>query len=210
MTSVSPCFKKKAAIFLGKPRCLLKHRAPCRSVNSTHSILDAHPFRFLRNLGRSREIATVLLNHGFGDLIERMGLRSYLQWGRRVLLRKPPDKSHGMTTPQRIRCVLEDLGPTFIKFGQVLSTRPDLAPPEIIKELAHLQEHVPPFSSKEAIEAVRVLARICTDQSIASFLNRNGMLTGRGIRPGSRSWPGGGIALGLGSAPPSSLASNRA
>ena len=116
--------------------------------------LDAHPFRFLRNLGRSREIATVLLNHGFGDLIERLGLRAYLQWGKRVLLRRAPDGTSRMTTPQRIRRVLEDLGPTFIKFGQVISTRPDLAPPELIRELAFLQEQVPPFSSDVAARAL--------------------------------------------------------
>jgi hypothetical protein len=48
------------------------------------------PFRFLRNLARSREIVGVLLRHGFDDLIERIGLRRYLQWGKRLFFRREP------------------------------------------------------------------------------------------------------------------------
>lgn len=111
------------------------------------------PFRFLRNLARSREIAGVLLRHGFEDVIERIGLRRYLQWGKRLFFRRDPDANQ-MGTPQRIRRTLEDLGPTFIKFGQVISTRPDLVPQEVIDELSHLQERVPPFPGDEAVRIV--------------------------------------------------------
>lgn len=116
--------------------------------------MEPSPFRFLRNLGRSREIATVLLNHGFGDLVERLHLRKYLQWGKRVILRQAAEPGPDITTAMRIRLALQDLGPTFIKFGQVISTRPDLIPPEIIDELANLQEQVPPFDSEEAVRRV--------------------------------------------------------
>jgi ubiquinone biosynthesis protein len=114
--------------------------------------LETHPLRFLRHLGRVRQIVTVLVTHGFGDLIERLGFRRYVEWGQRRLFRRPPDV--GLTTPQRIRLAFEALGPTFIKFGQVLSTRPDLLPPELIEELSVLQEHVPTF---EPAEATRIL-----------------------------------------------------
>lgn len=116
--------------------------------------MDTHPFRFLRNLGRTREIATVLLNHGFGDLVEQLHLRQYLQWGRRVLLRKQPDRVPHLTRAERIRLALEELGATFIKFGQVVSTRPDLVPADVIEELSKLQENVPPFASESAVALV--------------------------------------------------------
>jgi ubiquinone biosynthesis protein len=130
--------------------------------------LEPSPFRFLRNLGRSREIATVLLNHGFGDLVERLHLRKYVQWGRRVILRQAEVRGD-ITTAMRIRLALEDLGPTFIKFGQVISTRPDLIPQEIIDELSNLQERVPPFDSDEAIKRVEHELRGRIDTLFAEF-----------------------------------------
>lgn len=116
--------------------------------------MEAYPFRFLRNLGRTREIATVLFNHGFGDLVEQLRLRQYLQWGQRVLLRRKLEPKPGLTRAMRIRMSLESLGPTFIKFGQVASTRPDLIPPDVIDELSKLQEGVPPFASERAVAVV--------------------------------------------------------
>jgi ubiquinone biosynthesis protein len=111
--------------------------------------LSISPLRFFRNLGRTREIVTVLLNHGFGDVVERLRLLHYLRWWRRVVLRRkevPP----ALTVYQRIRMALEELGPAFVKFGQVMSTRPDLVPAPLIAELERLQEHVAPFSGDEA------------------------------------------------------------
>ncbi len=54
----------------------------------------------------------------------------------------------------RLRCALEDLGPIFIKFGQLLSTRPDLIPPDICEELDHLQDNVPPFDKDQFVAIV--------------------------------------------------------
>ncbi len=108
------------------------------------------PIKFFRNLGRTREIVTILLNHGFGDVVERLRLMRYLRWWRRVVLRKA-EPAPALTVAQRIRLALEELGPTFVKFGQVISTRPDLVPAPIIAELEKLQEHVPPFSGAVAV-----------------------------------------------------------
>jgi ubiquinone biosynthesis protein len=112
--------------------------------------LTLSPIKFIRNLGRTREIVTILLNHGFGDVVERLRLMRYMRWWRRVVLRRP-EPAPRITFPQRIRQTIEELGPTFIKFGQVISTRPDLVPGPIIAELEKLQEQVPPFSGAEAI-----------------------------------------------------------
>ncbi|MBT4865952.1 MAG: AarF/ABC1/UbiB kinase family protein, partial [Planctomycetaceae bacterium] len=91
------------------------------------------------------------MQHGFGDLVDRMGLRKYLQWGRRLFSRKRRVRREPIGRGERIRLSLESLGATFIKFGQVASTRPDLVPPDVIVELEKLQESVPPFPSDKAI-----------------------------------------------------------
>ncbi|MGE3317554.1 MAG: ABC1 kinase family protein [Planctomycetaceae bacterium] len=87
----------------------------------------------------------MLFRFGFGDVADRIGLARYLRWGRRVFRRGKPAPVLQATQAQRIRMALEELGPTFIKFGQVISTRPDLIPADVIEELSKLQERVPPF-----------------------------------------------------------------
>lgn len=117
-------------------------------------LLAFRPIKFLRNFLRSGEIVTVLLTYGFGDVVERLGLRRYVRWGRRAFFwwRKKPHPQ--LNRAQRVRLALEHLGATFIKFGQVLSTRPDLIPADVIAELGKLQENVPPFSSDVAVSAI--------------------------------------------------------
>lgn len=101
------------------------------------------PARSIRHLQRYREIASVLIQHGFGELVETLELVPYLSLPRR-LLRRGRQAVPPLGTPQRLRLVLEELGPTFVKLGQALSTRPDLLPPAYIAELARLQDTVPP------------------------------------------------------------------
>jgi ubiquinone biosynthesis protein len=101
----------------------------------------------VRDLGRLREIAAVLARHGFGELVQRTGLGSLV-----------PGKRDGgggeLSTAVRIRRVLEELGPSFIKLGQILSTRPDLIPEEILIELKRLQDDVPPVPFAEVRPAI--------------------------------------------------------
>jgi len=130
--------------------------------------LTISPLRFIRNLGRTREIITVLLNHGFGDVLDRLRLTRRARWWRRVVLRRPEPRPR-LTVAQRIRLALEELGPTFVKFGQVVSTRPDLVPAKIIEELERLQERVPPFDPDEAVRLVETQLAAPVDQLFASF-----------------------------------------
>ena len=124
--------------------------------------------RLIRNLGRMREIATILLNHGFGDVVDRLRLFSTMRWWRRVILRKP-EPAPALTLAARVRMSLEELGPTFVKFGQVVSTRPDLVPAPIIAELEKLQEHVPPFSGEAAVRAIEYEFGKPIDKLFAQF-----------------------------------------
>jgi ubiquinone biosynthesis protein len=130
--------------------------------------LALSPIRFFRNLGRTREIVTVLLNHGFGDVVDRLRLMRYMRWWRRVVLRRPEAEPR-LTVPQRVRMALEELGPTFVKFGQVMSTRPDLLPAALIAELEKLQEHVPPFPGAEAKHILASQLGAPPEQLFASF-----------------------------------------
>lgn len=113
--------------------------------------METRPLRFFRNLGRMRQIVAVAFNHGFGEVVERLHLGGYVRWGRKLLRREPRSP---LSRAERVRLALEELGPTFVKFGQVISTRPDLVPADVIEELKELREHVPPFGSEQAIALV--------------------------------------------------------
>ncbi|MEI8382237.1 MAG: AarF/ABC1/UbiB kinase family protein [Planctomycetota bacterium] len=131
--------------------------------------MESHPFRLLRNLGRTSEIVTVLLNHGFSDLVDRIGLRTVWYRSRGLFLRKKQEPTRHVKLVERVRLTLESLGPTYIKFGQVMSTRPDLVPQEMLVELKKLQENVPPFSSTAAVERLEVELGHPVSELFASF-----------------------------------------
>ncbi|KAF1685907.1 2-polyprenylphenol 6-hydroxylase [Pseudoxanthomonas broegbernensis] len=97
----------------------------------------------VRDLGRLQEIASVLIRYGFGDLVRRIGLAGTLEKAGRLLHWQDPEAMAHMAPPERVRRVLEELGPTFVKLGQVLATRVDLLAPEWIAELGKLQNAVP-------------------------------------------------------------------
>src|SRR5215216_3314361 len=94
-----------------------------------------------RNISRLSEIAQVAVRHGFGYFFERHRLTDLVPWQQRAA-----DTDGGLSRGQRLREMLDELGPTFVKFGQLLSTRPDVVPPDIVFELKALQDSVTPFS----------------------------------------------------------------
>jgi ubiquinone biosynthesis protein len=101
------------------------------------------PFELLANAGRAREIAVVLFRNGFADLLQK--LEPPAGWLQR-LVPKPRER---LTIWERTRTVLEELGPTFVKFGQMLSMRPDALPEPLILELRKLQDAVTPAPFEE-------------------------------------------------------------
>jgi len=103
--------------------------------------------RTYRHLSRYRQILAIFLKYGFEDLIERLKIDQYIEIGLQLILRKERDGYEKLTRPERARMAFEELGPTYIKFAQALSTRPDLIPEEFLLELSKLQDKVPPFDS---------------------------------------------------------------
>lgn len=105
------------------------------------------PLTRLRRLARYRRIAQLLVAHGIG-----YAAAEAFPQGLYALLRRrpPPTREVGV----HVRRLLEDLGPTFVKLGQILSTRPDLVPHDIIRELEGLQDHVPPESPQAIREVI--------------------------------------------------------
>jgi ubiquinone biosynthesis protein len=102
------------------------------------------------HLGRYGEILAVLIRYGFGDIIAALNIEKYTAITNRFIpRRKKVSLPAKVTRWERIRLALDELGPTFIKFGQFMSNRPDLLPAELIVELEKLQDSTKPFASHE-------------------------------------------------------------
>ncbi len=104
-----------------------------------------------RDLGRLHDLAAILIRYGFGDLVHRFGLEAALGRAGRILPLGAMAELATLSPPVRARRVLEEMGPSFVKLGQVLATRVDLFPPEWIDEFGKLQDQAPPV----AWEAIR-------------------------------------------------------
>ena len=110
----------------------------------------------VRDLGRLQEIASVLIRWGFGDVVKRIGMAGVLEKAGRLLHWQAVEEGRlRMDVPARLRCTLQDLGPTFVKLGQVLATRVDLLPPAWTDELGQLQNAVPALAWEQILPQLR-------------------------------------------------------
>ncbi len=107
-----------------------------------------------KNIRRLHQIITVLIKYGFGGLVKEMKLFPYIAVFERILFFKKARSKRELSIPQRIRMVLEELGPTFVKLGQVVSTRADLLPPDWVEEFKKLQDMVSPSPFEEIKQVV--------------------------------------------------------
>jgi ubiquinone biosynthesis protein len=118
-----------------------------------------------RNLGRLSEIAQVAVRHGFGYWLDSHRLADLIPWRERVPLTDDAATNRG----RHLREMLEELGPTFVKFGQLLSTRPDVLPPDIIAELRGLQDDVRGFPFEEARAMIEEELGLTVEQLFTEF-----------------------------------------
>lgn len=114
-------------------------------------------FRRRRHLKRYRQIISVLTKNGFGLLLEQLGVYGYLRMRRRQSAEERSSSAENarLSIGERLRHSCEELGPTFVKIGQILSTRPDVFSPEVAGELEKLQDAVHPFPCEQVRAVIR-------------------------------------------------------
>lgn len=122
----------------------------------------------IRHFQRYRDIVAAFSRNGFGFLIKELGLLELLSLPKRLFVEDYPE-IHSKTLGERIRLFLEELGPTFVKIGQIASTRPDLIPADIIHELEKLQDRVPPFSFQEVKTIIEQELGVAIDSVFEEF-----------------------------------------
>ncbi len=121
-----------------------------------------------RNIGRYRQVIAVLIKYGFGEVLDRMNMASYLKLGSRKLFARQQEIA-AYSWAERIRLALDDLGPTFVKMGQIMSTRPFLIPVDLVIELAKLQDQVAPFPFDEVRQTIEKELGKPLDQLFQAF-----------------------------------------
>ena len=118
-----------------------------------------------RSLGRLSEIAQVAARHGFGYFLRKYRLGDLLPKGEQRLDTDSSASDRG----RRLREMLDELGPTFVKFGQLLSTRPDVVPPDIVAELRGLQDDVSPVGFNQIRDVIEAELDLTIERAFLEF-----------------------------------------
>ncbi|MEE2730099.1 MAG: AarF/UbiB family protein [Pseudomonadota bacterium] len=107
----------------------------------------------VKDVKRLNEIFSILIKYGFGDVLRRMGLANTVEQASRLMRTPISNQMLNMQPPERFRCAIEEMGPTFIKLGQILATRVDLFSQDMIHELEKLQDNAPvmPYAEIEPL-----------------------------------------------------------
>jgi ubiquinone biosynthesis protein len=124
--------------------------------------------RTYRHVNRYRQILTVLMKYGFGNLVDRLKISQYLEIGLQLISREHREQVETLSPAERVRMAIEELGPKVLKLGHVLSPRPEHVPPSLAAELTRLQQEVPPF----AFEKVRAIVEEELGRPLDSIFER--------------------------------------
>lgn len=126
--------------------------------------------RNIRSIRRYRTILGILIKYGFGHVVEQLNINYYVELGRRfVTLGKAPREIERLSVPERLRLAMEELGPSFVKLGQIISTRPDLIPREYTDEFRKLQDDVPPEKFEAIQDVIKKEFGLTPDELFATF-----------------------------------------
>jgi len=129
--------------------------------------------RNIRSIRRYRQILGILIKYGFGQVIEQLNIDYYIELGRRIVTLGATSKEiERLSTPQRLRLAMEELGPTFVKLGQTLSTRPDLIPYDYSEEFRKLQDNVPAFDDNKVHQQIFRELGTTSDNLFAEFSDK--------------------------------------
>ncbi len=127
--------------------------------------------RNIRSIRRYRNILGILIKYGFGHIVEQLNINYYLELGKKIVtLGTAPKEIERLTQPERLRLAMVELGPTFIKLGQILSTRPDIIPKAYADEFGKLQDKVPAISLEDIQEQIRCELGYPTEDVFAEFV----------------------------------------
>lgn len=121
----------------------------------------------LRDIRRLNKIVITLIRYGFGGFVSKLKIIPFFSALERVIV--PGRRGRGLSIPVRVRLVLEELGPTFIKLGQIASTRADLLPADWVEELKKLQDMVPPVPFEDVKRTVESSLKSPLNQIFSSF-----------------------------------------
>ena len=124
------------------------------------------------HLPRYREIVAILFKYGFADVLRLVALQHVLRMEDVTIRMHPDDAILSRPLPERLRLALEELGPTFIKFGQIVSSRRDLITDEYFVELEKLQSGVPPFPGEEARKIIEAELGVPVREAFRHFVDK--------------------------------------
>ncbi|RJQ51489.1 MAG: AarF/ABC1/UbiB kinase family protein [Nitrospiraceae bacterium] len=122
-----------------------------------------------KNIKRIRHIVNVFLRHGFGQFIEQVNLQRFVPLSKRFKFFSRWEKVEKHTIPERLRMAFSELGPSFIKLAQLLSSRPDLITAEYADEFKKLQDKVPPFPSEKAVQIIESELKVYLKDVFSDF-----------------------------------------
>ncbi|WAP53207.1 hypothetical protein OL239_09275 [Arthrobacter sp. ATA002] len=143
------------------------------------------------HLDRYKQMAEILYRNGLGYLVAASGLEARIPFRRKA---QPGDRPDHASSPEYLRRALEELGPTFVKLGQLLSTRQDLLPPRYQQELAKLQDNAEQVPWEQILPVLQgalgeqVLERFSSFDTTPSPAPPSGRCTGQGYRATTTSW----------------------
>ena len=124
-----------------------------------------------RNINRIRQIVNIFLKHGFGQFIDQLNLHRFIPLRKRLKIFSRWQEAEKQTIAERLRMAFSELGPSFIKFAQMLSTRPDLITPEYADEFKKLQDKVPPFSPEKSRQIIESEFNVTLSTIFSEFQN---------------------------------------